>query len=52
MKGFHHHGLVDPIDARRSRTTGGKCDARGFVWPCLIRNQSQESIELAFGVLR
>src|SRR5713101_7947958 len=47
-----HRDLVDTVNARRSRTTGCQRDARRFGQPSSIGNQSQESIELAFFVLR
>jgi hypothetical protein len=47
-----HHRPVDPVDAWRSRTTGCQRDARRFGQPSSVGNQSQESIELAFFVVR
>src|SRR5438874_292234 len=52
MKVSLHHQLVDSIDARCSRTTGRQRDARRFGEPSSVGNQSQESIELTFFVLR
>ncbi len=47
-----HRDLVDTVNARRSRTTRCQRDARRFGQPSSIGNQSQESIELAFFVVR
>ena len=44
--------LVDPVDARRAGSAGCQRNASRLAQPSPVGNQSQESIELAFFVLR
>src|SRR5579862_2793133 len=47
-----HHVSVDAVNARRACSAGCQRDACRFTQPVPVSNQSQETIELAFSVLR
>src|SRR5258708_6294479 len=47
-----HHALVDTIHARRAGSAGCQRDTSRLAQPIPVGNQSQESIKLAFFVLR
>src|SRR3546814_16952390 len=52
MEMCFHHAFIDTVHARRASPAGSQRNTGGFTQPRLVSNKSQESIELAFFVLR